>query len=175
MAGIALSAIGIAEGVKAWRSNGSWWEWASPTGIDPGLGPIKQPARQILPGEDIPMTPDQGLQTRIFSRFDNVRIGPRNLQTKYIWTIDERGINIGWKLTPFETPRGNIIHTNLSPDGAYIGGEAWFISDSTIIINAGSGRYGDGNPMVTAENFLAAVRMWENLAYKVTAIPFGQR
>ncbi len=139
------------------------------------LGRIKPPARQILPGEDIQLTPAQGLQRRISGLFSRVRLGRQgDPQTRYLWTIDEHGVNIGWELTPMGTPRGHIVHTNLSPDGAYIAGEVWFTSETEVVLNAYSGRYGVGNPETTADMFQAAVQIWERLGYTVTALPFGR-
>jgi hypothetical protein len=128
-----------------------------------------------LENEDVPLTPEQGLQTRTTGRFDNVITGPHgDAATKYIWTIDERGANVALERTPFNTPRGNIVHTNLSPNGAYVGGEVWFESPMEITINAGSGRYGYPAGM-TQSQWEAAIKYWEGLGYKVNAIPIDQR
>ena len=110
----------------------------------------------------------------IRDRFSNTVKGSHgDAATTYLWTIDDRGVNIALEQTPFPTPRGNIVHSNLSSE-AYIGGEAWFTADNKVIINAGSGRFGDGAG-ITEENWHAAVRFWEELGYEVVAIPFGQR
>jgi hypothetical protein len=71
------------------------------------------------------------------------------------------------------TPRGNIVHTNISSK-AYIGGEAWFESENTVVINAGSGRFGDGAG-ISLSRWNAAIDYWKNLGYNVKAIPLGSR
>lgn len=107
-------------------------------------------------------------------KFNDIILGAHNdLTTKYLWTIDERGINIALEKTPMPTPRGNIVHTNLSSE-AYIGGEVWFIAEDRIIVNAGSGRFGDRAGVTLAE-YDAAINFWKNLGYEVEIIPLGLR
>jgi hypothetical protein len=93
--------------------------------------------------------------------------------TKYLYTVDERGVNIAPEQTPFPTPRGNIVHTNISSE-ASIGGEAWFGPDNAVTINAGSGRFGDGAG-ITESQWSATVKLWESLGYKVNPVPYGSR
>jgi hypothetical protein len=138
------------------------------------LGPMRTSARTLQENEGIAMTPSQGLQSRQEGFFQGVVEGAHgDVATKYLWTIDDRGINIGLESTPFPTARGNIVHTNIS-SRASIGGEAWFGSDRTVTINAGSGRFGD-NAGVTQTQWNAAVEYWESLGYSVNAIPYGSR
>src|SRR5262249_39811878 len=139
-----------------------------------GTGPLRASAREILDNEGVLIDASQGLQSGKTSMFRNVVQGQHgDAATKYLWTIDERAINIALESTPFPTPRGNIVHTNLSTR-ASIGGEAWFGEDGTVTINAGSGRFGD-RAGVTGEQWEAAIRYWERLGYKVNAIPLGVR
>jgi hypothetical protein len=93
--------------------------------------------------------------------------------TKYLYTVDQRGVNVVLEKTPFSTPRGNVVHTNISSE-ASIGGEAWFGPNNTVTINAGSGRFGDGAG-ITMQQWDATVKLWESLGYKVNPVPFGQR
>ena len=72
------------------------------------------------------------------------------------------------------TPRGNIVHSNIS-EKTYIAGEMWFSTPNKVIINAGSGRFGDGNPLVTESTWQAAIDFWGKLGYEVIAIPFKSR
>ncbi|MBC9914060.1 RHS repeat domain-containing protein [Chitinophaga varians] len=134
------------------------------------LGSLKSPAREILPGEDIPL--QAGKQNRSFfsEKFSDINTGAYGDQsTKYIWTIDDGGINIGYENTPIG---GNSVikHTNLSPK-AYSGGEAWFTDSKTVHINAWSGRFGAGAKMTT-EQYNASIDGWKSLGYKVVAEPY---
>jgi hypothetical protein len=145
-----------------------------PHNAPPGLGPLRPPARPLLANEGVPLTPAQGLQSRTEGLFTNVTHGTHgDAQSKYLWTIDHRGVNAAPEMTPFPTPRGNIVHTNLSSE-ASIGGEAWFGPNNSVTINAGSGRFGDGAG-ITPGQWDAASQYWRNLGYDVTPIPFGQR
>ncbi len=138
------------------------------------LGRLRPPSRPLLSNENVLLTEAQGLQTRTSNLFDNVILGSHGDQTtKYLWTIDSRGVNIALEQTPFPTPRGNIVDSNLS-SGAYFAGEAWFTSAKEIVINAGSGRWGDRSG-VTQEMWQAAIKIWESLGYTVTALPLGER
>lgn len=92
---------------------------------------------------------------------------------KYLWTIDNRGINVAREQTPFATKRGFIVHSNIS-SAASIGGEAWFTGPGEVTINAGSGRYGY-NGGASGAQWLEAISYWRGLGYKVTRVPFKQR
>jgi RHS repeat-associated protein len=143
---------------------------AGPTGV---LAELRAPARKLLQNEGVLIDESLGLQSHSKGLFKNVVKGEHGeLGSKYLWTVDERGINIALETTPFPTPRGNIVHSNISSK-ASIAGEAWFISDNEVIINAGSGRFGYGS--ATPEQWEAAVKYWEELGYQVEAIPFDQR
>lgn len=157
----------IAGGFVGFRSPGRPFD---PTVV----GPLRPPAQPLKMNEGILLHGSAGLQSRTRGLFENVVRGERpDLQTKYLWTIDERGVNIALELTPFPTPRGNIVHTNLS-SRASIGGEAWFGEGNKVTINAGSGRFGDRAGR-TPDEWDAAVRVWESLGYDVTGIPLGSR
>jgi hypothetical protein len=143
--------------------------------FDPdSIGPRRPSARPTLEGEDILMTPADGLQSRLSGRFDDVVYGTHgDRATRYLWTIDERGINAAREATPWPTPRGNIVHTNLSQQ-ASIGGEVWFGPNNTVTINAGSGRFGDGAGITPAQ-WDAAANAWRSLGYTVVQVPYGSR
>jgi hypothetical protein len=128
----------------------------------------------VLGGEDALIGSTQGLQSRTTGTFDNVVQGRHgDSATTYLYTIDDRGVNIALEATPAATSRGNIDHTNLS-DRAAIGGEAWFGPNNTVTINAGSGRFGDGAG-ITQQQWNNTVSYWEGLGYTVNPIPFGSR
>ncbi|PZF75033.1 RHS repeat domain-containing protein [Taibaiella soli] len=139
------------------------------------LGILKNSARTLSKDEDILITPAEGLQSSHSGKFENVTLGTKgDKATTYLWTIDERGLNVALEKTPMTTDRGNIVHSNISSK-AYIAGEAWFESENTVIINAGSGRFGDGNPLVNEKTWEAAQQFWKSLGYEVKAIPFKTR
>jgi hypothetical protein len=103
-------------------------------------------------------------------KFENVSMGKYGDEAKkYLWTIDEAGINVGLEKTPVG---GNAVikHTNLSSK-AYAGGEAWFTDNNTVHINAWSGRFGAGAKL-TSEQWQAAQDAWKSLGYKVVAEPY---
>jgi len=138
------------------------------------IGELRPPARPLLEGEDVLIGSAQGLQSRTSGTFDNVVQGTHgDRATTYLYTVDDRGVNIALENTPAGTPRGNIVHTNLS-DRAAIGGEAWFGPNNTVTINAGSGRFGDGAG-ITQQQWDNTVRYWEGLGYTVNPIPIGSR
>jgi hypothetical protein len=151
---------------------------AGPTPANWGTGPLRAPpsSRPLEENEDILIDASHGLQSRLpgAAPFQNVTTGMRpDEATKYLWTVDERGVNLALEKTPFPTPRGNIVHTNLSAK-ASIGGEAWFGADNSVTINAGSGRFGD-RAGITRQQWEAAVKLWEAVGYKVNEVPFGAR
>ncbi|MFC5373275.1 LysM peptidoglycan-binding domain-containing protein [Brevundimonas faecalis] len=139
-----------------------------------GTGPLRNSARPLLTNEGVLIDASHGLQSRTSGLFDSVTLGKHgNAETKYLYTIDDRGVNLALESTPFPTPRGNIVHTNISSK-ASIGGEAWFGPNNSVTINAGSGRFGDGAG-VNQSQWNATVKLWESLGYKVNPIPFGNR
>jgi hypothetical protein len=151
-------------------------EPAKQTPANWGTGPLRASARPLLENENVLIGASHGLQSRLpgAGPFQNVRTGTRPDQaTKYLWTVDDRGVNIGLEKTPFPTPRGNIVHTNLS-EKASIGGEAWFGPENSVTINAGSGRFGD-NAGITPQQWDSAIKLWQSLGYRVNPVPFNER
>ena len=137
---------------------------------DQEVSPLRPPAAKLEQNEDKLIDASHGLQTRKAKRFEKVVHGEYGQkQTKYLWTIDDRGVNLALDATPFPTPRGRVVHTNLSQK-ASVGGEAWFESDEAVIINANSGRFGTASGMSRAQ-WVAAIRYRERLGYSVKAIP----
>lgn len=150
-----------------------------PPDILEGVGPLRPSARQLLQNEDILIDSSHGLQSSQNKVFADVVEGVRsdsdrsNNSNTYLWTIDERGVNTAIESTEWPTPRGNIVHSNISNE-ASIAGEAWFGPNNTVTINAGSGRFGDGAG-ITTNQWDSAIKYWENLGYNVNPVPFGQR
>ena len=133
------------------------------------FGELKEPARAILKGEDIPFK-NKLIKRYADEKFNNVNLGNYGeADNKYIWTIDNKGVNIGLEQT--KIGENNVIkHSNLSPK-AYSGGEVWFIKQDEIHINAWSGRFGAGNNM-TKEVWESSIEFWKSLGYKVTVEPY---
>jgi len=139
-----------------------------------GTGSLREPAVVLQTNEDVLVDATHGLQSKTSNRFDDVILGEYgDKKTKYLWTIDERGINAIHESTPFPNPRGKVVHTNLS-QRASIGGEAWFESTDTVSINPRSGRFGAAAGM-TRLQWEAAIRYWESLGYEVNAFPGRNR
>jgi hypothetical protein len=138
------------------------------------MGDLHPSAKNIQTNEDLPICEKEGLQSRREGFFDHPTLGKhRDPDTKYLWTIDDRGVNIALELTPAATSRGYITHTNISRMARFAG-EVWFISPHEVILNGHSGRFGD-RARATNEQYEAALEYWELLGYKVTAVPLGQR
>jgi hypothetical protein len=138
------------------------------------LGEMRPPAKDLERNENVPIGSKEGLQSRKQGFFEHVTMGkPGDKETRYLWTIDKRGINCALARTPFPTPRGHITHTNISPMACFAG-EAWFTAERKVTINAHSGRFGD-KADATETQYEAAAQYWERLGYVVTAIPLGQR
>ena len=138
-----------------------------------GLGTLRPPAKTLLKNEGKLIGPTEGLQSNKNGRFQGVRQGtPGDPKTTYLFTIDDRGINVAHEKTPFPTPRGNIVHTNLS-EKAYSGGEVWF-NGNKVTINAGSGRFGHGTGL-TEQGWNATIKYWQHLGYEVEARPLGSK
>lgn len=143
-------------------------------GANYGTGSLSGPARELLENEGVLIDETHGLQSRTTGRFEGVICGEYgDREGKYLWTIDQRGINLARDLTPFPTPRGHVVHSNLSST-ASLGGEAWFTSEDSVTINARSGRFGASTGMSRAE-WDATIRFWESLGYNVNAIPGQDR
>lgn len=135
------------------------------------IGPLRDPAIIPKAGEARLIGFSEGLMTARASKFSGVKLGTYgDRSAKYIWTIDQRGVNIVKELSNQITYK----HTNLSRKAA-IGGEVWFKDSKTVVINSGSGRFGDGNVQVGKSTYMAAVKAWEALGYKVEAKPFRER
>jgi len=138
------------------------------------LGELHPSAKVVQANEDVAIAEKDGLQSRRDGKFTHVVQGKHgDKATKYLWTIDDRGINCALEQTPMSNARGNITHTNISLLARFAG-EAWFTGSDRVTINGHSGRFGD-RASATPSQYEAATEYWERLGYKVTAIPLGQR
>jgi hypothetical protein len=134
------------------------------------MGEVRDPAITPGEGENVLINAKQGLQSSTKTQFENVIAGKVNdHSTKYLFTIDERGINIALEKTPAETERKFITHTNLSKQAAS-GGEVWFTDKNTVSLNPKSARFGGAS--ITKEQWEATVKAWESLGYKVEVAEF---
>jgi hypothetical protein len=144
--------------------------WVSPA----ALGPLRPPAKALGPFEDVLLTEAQGLQSRmpgqgLFSIGDDLLGSTGDDATRFLWTIDDRGVNVAFEQTPMLTRRGHIVHSNISSQ-AHIAGEAWFVSQTEVAINFDSGRWGMWTKEFTQAMAEAAVSVWESLGYVVTVV-----
>lgn len=136
------------------------------------VGPLQRPAIIGTPQQMRQIGPKDGLQSRTYGRFADVATGKYgNRNSKYLWTIDAKGVNIVKERAP---GRPDFKHTNLS-SRASVGGEVWFTGAKSVTINAGSGRFGDGNKNVGPKQLKQAAKIWKDLGYNVTVIKFGER
>ncbi len=139
-------------------------------GPNEGTGLLRDPAADLEENEDKLVDASHGLQSSKTKLFESVVTGNYGKRdSKYLWTIDQRGINLIQESTAFPTPRGYVVHSNLSRR-ASIGGEAWFESPDTVSINPSSGRFGAAAGMTSAQ-WNAAIRYWEKLGYTVNPVP----
>ena len=85
---------------------------------------------------------------------------------RYLWVIDRQGVPyiIERALSDID---GMPKHTNLTGgETAYLGGELWFKSNSSLFLSGGSGRY----PPANADQLIDAVRVFESYGYCVNSL-----
>ena len=106
--------------------------------------------RQIFADEVRLLSAEEGLEQLRPAPAQNPKIGtPPSLSAstganKYLWVVARNDVPIALEeLKPGVTlQRGRLAHTNLTGgQSAHCGGELWFLDDSTVILNGGSGRY----------------------------------
>ena len=88
-----------------------------------------------------------------------------------IWVIDSKGmpyiIEEGLQELEWQRPK----HTNLTGDKeAYVGGELWFRSNSSLYVSGGSGRY----PPLCENQLEDAVVVFEAFGYVVRSLGWDQ-
>jgi hypothetical protein len=151
------------------------------------LGKLRGPGRAPQAnGSEAPrflLTQANGLQSRYFAPISRPSLGkPGDPATKYLWTIDFRGLNVASEradrlqgLSPdFLALEKVIHHQNISTE-AFISGEAWFVDEQTVAINVRSRSWGSGIGGSIQQNYDAAIKYWETLKYKVIAEPIGNQ
>ena len=86
---------------------------------------------------------------------------------RYLWVIDDRGIPFIIERSISELDGNLPKHSNLTGGAeAYVGGEIWFASPTSIYLSGGSGRYGPVNGAQLED----AVRVFESFGYAVTSL-----
>src|SRR4051812_14056378 len=113
--------------------------------------PCRPPVRSEIGSEDElrRLTADEGMGMLPPSPCEGVLQGiaplaaGQSASEKYLWVVMPEGVPFALELLPgvmFE--RGRLAHTNLTGGAdAHSGGEMWFIDQSSVVLNGGSGRY----------------------------------
>ena len=90
----------------------------------------------------------------------------RGVSKKYLWVIDTKGIPYVFEID-IDLIGAVPKHTNLTGGGeAYLGGELWFTSESSLYLSGGSGRY----PPRDATQLEEATDVFESFGYEVTSL-----
>lgn len=90
---------------------------------------------------------------------------------KYLWTLDQKGINICREMKKCASSRGIVLHSKISPM-AVAGGEAWFSpEEDAIYINFCSGRY----PLQDAAAIPKLAKLWLQFFKKVYVVEPPER
>ena len=95
------------------------------------------------------ITPEEGLSELTPAPASAPNVGvPPGLGTaesvnKYLWVIAADGVPIALESPArVELQRGRLCHTNLTGGASsYCGGELYFIDQTSVVVNGGSGRY----------------------------------
>lgn len=90
---------------------------------------------------------------------------------RHLWTIDIASIPFALEACAWgaKLQSGLIKHSNLSGGrDCHSGGEVWFVDDTTIVVNANSGRYGADTP----EEFSEIVSAFVECGYRVASMGF---
>jgi hypothetical protein len=85
---------------------------------------------------------------------------------KYLWTLDQKGLNVVREMLRFKSSRGIVLHSKVSPM-AVVGGEAWFCpKENAVYINFCSGRY----PLKDQKSIDTICKLWLNFYKNVYAV-----
>lgn len=108
--------------------------------------------KSFLPGDKAPK--------KLFRNWYDIRV------CKYLWTLDQKGINICREMKPCASSRGIVLHSKVSPM-AVVGGEAWFSpKEDAVTINFCSGRY----PLKDDKAIPKLAKLWLNFFPKVYVV-----
>lgn len=90
---------------------------------------------------------------------------------KYLWTLDQKGLNICREMKKCSSSRGIVLHSKISPM-AVAGGEAWFSpEEDAIFINFCSGRY----PLKDEAAIPKLAKLWLQFFKKVYVVEPPER
>jgi hypothetical protein len=126
-----------------------------------GIGDQRSPAVQPDRNEDMPIDTSLGVQQAKSGGYLTPRMqgeyGDRARKNLYVITRD--GMKIAPELTPIDSARGIITHTNLAPSAAVVAGELWASATTPWLwkINSGSKRF----PLQDALVFNDKKLLWE--------------
>lgn len=108
--------------------------------------------KSFLPGDEPPK--------KIFRNAYDIRV------FKYLWTLDQKGINICREMKQCASSRGIVLHSKISPM-AVAGGEAWFSNEEdAVYINFCSGRY----PLKDDTAIPKLAKLWLHFFQKVYVV-----
>jgi hypothetical protein len=140
-----------------------------------GLGQLKAPRDTALYDWHSELT-QPTVQTRRpgQGRFKWIRRGHYDVRPlKYLFTVDQRGVNIAREMKPCKSTRGIALHSKISMK-AVVGGEVWFKPDDkhAVVLNLNSGRF----PPPDDGAWDKLGKLWVALGYdNVYVVPRGQR
>lgn len=90
---------------------------------------------------------------------------------KYLWTLDQKGLNICREMKKCASSRGIVLHSKISPM-AVAGGEAWFSQEEdAIYINFCSSRY----PLKDESAIPKLAKLWLQFFKKVYVVEPPER
>ncbi len=85
----------------------------------------------------------------------------------YLWVIDDRGVPYILDLAHPALGDQRPKHTNLTGGGeAYVGGEMWFETDSSLWVSGKSGRYGPRYPALLQDS----ISVFRSYGYRVQSL-----
>lgn len=113
--------------------------------------------KSFLPGDEPPK--------KLFRNWYDIRA------YKYLWTLDQKGLNICREMKKCASSRGIVLHSKISPM-AVAGGEAWFSpEEDAITINFCSGRY----PLKDEAAIPKLAKLWLQFFKKVYVVEPPER
>lgn len=109
-------------------------------------------------------------KTAVYSKMPKVANDRGEL---YLWAITSSEVPFALETAAFgKTLKSKVIkHTNLTGGShAHSGGELWFLSDTEILVNGASGRYGPE----TNEELEDAAAAFKSVGYQVASLGFDE-
>jgi len=145
-----------------------------------GTYPVRGPDRSRIASNDElrQLTPAEGLRELAPPPCADVITGsppyaPRTQsREKYLWVIGPEKIPHALEFLPdVAFHRGYLSHTNLTGGApAHSGGELWFTTASSIVINGGSGRYPPRSP----EELEAVAAAFKGVGFQVASMGWDE-